>query len=271
MRLIFILCKTNYRKNNLNNFSKILYLKKYLLITLSGPFYFLGLLLMSMNLFKFISIDADPIINSNKGINFWLTGTIHKIPKNFTQLKNNFVNMKSIFHDGDKIFQVYPIIRKKIFFKKKTQIVYFSNCKIKRPELSSEIIKKFKKETKTNLLLFDNKNFWHTKYFNNKNEIDKFLIYRDLKINQRVYLVKEIMSEFSKQFSLFGDEWKTHFPNSHKTTMKKNKIQDTYEGNICLDFGSASGSLSLYPRSIEIIESGGYLMQLKQSDSKKNI
>ena len=42
-----------------------------------------------------------------------------------------------------------------------------------------------------------------------------------------------------------------------------------YNGNICLDFGSASGSLSLYPRSIDIIESGGYLLQLKQADSEE--
>ena len=41
--------------------------------------------------------------------------------------------------------------------------------------------------------------------------------------------------------------------------MKKDKIQSLYNGNICLDLGSSSGSLTLYPRSIEIIESGGLI------------
>ena len=41
-----------------------------------------------------------------------------------------------------------------------------------------------------------------------------------------------------------------------------------HNGNICLDFGSSSGSMTLYPRSIEIIENGGLLLQLKQVDAK---
>ena len=100
-------------------------------------------------------------------------------------------------------------------------------------------------------------------------ETDKFLVYRDLKINQRIEIVKNIMAEFPKSFSLFGDEWKDYFQNTHKTIMEKKKVQNIYCGNICLDLGSASGSLSLYPRSIDIIESGGFLIQLRQTDSKK--
>ena len=40
-------------------------------------------------------------------------------------------------------------------------------------------------------------------------------------------------------------------------------------GNVCLDLGSIEGSISLYPRSIQIIESGGLIIQSIQSDSKK--
>ena len=42
-----------------------------------------------------------------------------------------------------------------------------------------------------------------------------------------------------------------------------------YKGNVCLDLGSIEGSISLYPRSIQIIESGGLIIQSIQSDSKK--
>ena len=42
-----------------------------------------------------------------------------------------------------------------------------------------------------------------------------------------------------------------------------------YKGNICLDLGSIEGSISLYPRSIQIVESGGLIIQSIQSDNKK--
>ena len=42
-----------------------------------------------------------------------------------------------------------------------------------------------------------------------------------------------------------------------------------YKGNVCLDLGSIDGSTSLYPRSIQIIESGGLIIQSIQSDSEK--
>ena len=42
-----------------------------------------------------------------------------------------------------------------------------------------------------------------------------------------------------------------------------------YKANICLDLGSIDGSLSLYHRSIQIIESGGLIIQSFQCDGKK--
>ena len=67
-----------------------------------------------------------------------------------------------------------------------------------------------------------------------------------MKINQRMEIVN-ILRIFPIQFFLFGDEWKTHFQDCHKTVMKKDKIR--LYNNICLDLGSSSGSLTLYPRS----------------------
>lgn len=268
MKIIFILCRSRYRKNNLNNFSKILKLNKYLIITLFGPLYYLGLFLKKFSFFKFISIDADPIIEKKSGINFWLTGTNQKITKSLYHLENNFVNMKSVFHNEDKVFQVYPIIKKNKKNKNNAQIIYISNCNIRKPELSLSIINSYQEILSGNLLAFDKKNFWELEELKFKEKKEKYLIYRDLKINQRMEIVKYIKDAFPIQFFLFGDEWKTHFQDCHKTVMKKDKIQSLYNGNICLDLGSSSGSLTLYPRSIEIIESGGLILQLKQSDSK---
>ena len=113
MKIILILCRSSYRKNNLNNFSKILFLNKYLLFTLSGPFYYVVLFLKSLNIFKIISIDGNPIVNIDKGFNFWLSGTTAKIPEKYLHYKNNFLNIKAVFNNKDKIFQLYPIINKK--------------------------------------------------------------------------------------------------------------------------------------------------------------
>lgn len=269
MKIILILCKSSYRKNNLNNFSKILKLNNFFIVTFYGPLYFLGLLLKITKLFKVISIDANPIIEKKEqGINFWLTGPIHKIDKNFRHLKNNFVNMKSVFHNKDKIFQIYPLIKNNKIHNNKTSIIYLSNCKLRKPDISLEIINLFKERIKNNLLEFDNENFWKLPQLINFKDDEKYQIYRDLKLNQRIDLIKHINKYFSENILIYGNEWADHIKNYNEPISNKKRINKLYNGNICLDFGSSSGSLTLYPRSIEIIENGGYLLQLKQSDSK---
>ena len=47
------------------------------------------------------------------------------------------------------------------------------------------------------------------------------------------------------------------------------KVKKIYKGNICLDTGSIMGSLSLYPRSIQILESGGLLCKLNKMTHSK--
>ena len=268
MKIILLLSRTSYRKNNLNNFSNLLVLNKYMVITFYGPLYFLGLLLKKTKLFKVISIDADPILEKNEGINFWLTGPIHKISKSAQHLKNNFVNMKSVFHNHDRILQIYPIIKKNNISNSKSKIIYLSNCKLRKPEISLPIIKQFKKKFNDNLLEFDNKDFWKLPQLQNYNDDDKYRIYRDLKLNQRVDLIKYIKKNIPDKILVYGNDWAEHFENYNKPITKKSEIKKLYNGNICLDFGSSSGSLTLYPRSIEIIECGGFLLQLKQKDSK---
>ena len=177
--------------------------------------------------------------------------------------------MRSVFHSNDNVFQLYPLLKKKIRFNKNKKIIYISSFKLKKPEITSEYWKKYKQKIKENLLLIDNKNFWLNEFDSKYNDQERFIIYRDLKINLRMLIVKNITNNFKNNFQLYGQDWKNYFVEASANIEKKRTIQNLYSGNICLDLGSITGSLTLYPRSIEIIESGGYLLQLRQSDSSQ--
>ncbi|MDC0859217.1 hypothetical protein OAP45_00090 [Candidatus Pelagibacter sp.] len=268
MKIILILCKSSYRKNNLNNFSKILFLNRYLIFTLSGLFYYAGLLLKSLKIFKIISIDGDPIVYKNNGFNFWLSGTTEKIPEKYLKYKNNYLNVKAVFHNKDKIFQLYPLINKKINLSNEIRIVYLSSCNLRKPNITSKFVNLYEKFLNKNPTQLDEYTFWNNNNLKNYSDKNKYYIYRDLKLNQRINLIKFIMNKYSKNIDVYGDDWGEYIQNYKKTFFKSKEIRDMYNGNICLDFGSSSGSITLYPRSIDIIESGGLLLQLKQVDSK---
>lgn len=268
MKIILILCKSSYRKNNLNNFSKLLFLNKYLIFTFSGPFYYVGLILKSLNIFKTISIDGDPVVYKNKGFNFWLSGTTEKIPEKYLNFKNNYLNVKAVFHNKDKIFQLYPLINKKINLSNEIRIIYLSSCNLRKPNITSKFVNLYEKSLNKNLTQLDEYTFWNNNNLKDYSEKNKYYIYRDLKLNQRVNLIRFIMTKYSKNIDLFGDDWGKYIQNYKKTCFVSREIRNMYNGNICLDFGSSSGSITLYPRSIEIIENGGLLLQLKQINSK---
>ena len=80
--------------------------------------------------------------------------------------------------------------------------------------------------------------------------------------------MEEIINNYNDKFDLYGNDWRKIF-NLSNSNAEGNEIKKIYNGNICIDFGSKCGSLTLYPRSIEIIENGGLLLQLKQIDSNK--
>ena len=74
---------------------------------------------------------------------------------------------------------------------------------------------------------------------------------------------------FNNKINLIGDGWDTFHPDSLSPIYNIKKITRMYKGNIGLDLGSLAGSISLYPRSIQIIESGGLIIKSTQNDSKK--
>ena len=69
-------------------------------------------------------------------------------------------------------------------------------------------------------------------------------------------------------YILVGDDWESYSIKSLPSNFNISYVKDLYKGNICLDFGSAEGSSSLYSRSNQIIESGGLILQSRQCDYK---
>ena len=62
--------------------------------------------------------------------------------------------------------------------------------------------------------------------------------------------------------------FKKFIPESLDDNSDVNFVRSLYKNNLCLDFGSKWGNNCLYPRSVEIIEPSGLLLQSQQADSK---
>jgi len=94
-------------------------------------------------------------------------------------------------------------------------------------------------------------------------------VYKKLKLLLRFEIIKNIKLRFDKKINLIGDDWSSFSFNSLPSVYNIKKIKNIYKGNICLDLGSMLGSISLYSRSNQIIESGGLIIQSFQSDSSE--
>tara|TARA_B110000503_G_C7098681_1_gene392805 strand:+ start:823 stop:1206 length:384 start_codon:yes stop_codon:yes gene_type:complete len=95
-KIVFLLHRSNHRKETLNNFSRFLLYGNILILSFSGPILsYIGKYIQKLNIFKCILIDGFPLIKNKKNvINIWFGGTNFKIATEFKNLKNNFVNMK---------------------------------------------------------------------------------------------------------------------------------------------------------------------------------
>jgi hypothetical protein len=269
MKLIFIFSKSNFRKNALGNFAKTSIYGKYLIINCLGRFkFFILYLLKFFNYKKIISVDGNPLLPEGLGINFWLSGTHFKIPRNFFFMNNNYINMSNpIFEYNEKIFQIYPIIKKNWKLKKNPKIIYMGKFFLYNNEYSN---KKIYQLLKKNYSEIDNKRFWKINFPN----LDQHSIFKEYKILKnfiREDIVKNIDTNFKKYFEIYIDGNPSITLNSRvfNSNYDIKKVKNIYNGNLCIDTGSLLGSLSIYPRSIQILESSGFLLQNKQSDSQK--
>ena len=271
--IIFLLFRNNYRFFALGNFAKS---KKYLnikVILLGGKFKSLiGILLYYLNIGKFISIDGNPFLKNRKNsINVWFGGTRLKISKKYRSFDNNFVNMSNpIIGAEKKIFQIYPVIYKKKNFYKKPKIIFMGKVFFKPNEIltKSKFLDLNKKNFLQNFGLIDDKNFWDDN-FKNYNIEQVFETYKMIKTYLRELIILSIDKNFKNYFFIYGEDKKNIGVDFFKPVYENKRVKKIYEGNICIDTGSVLGSLSLHPRSIQILESNGLLIQVKQNDALK--
>ena len=268
MKLVFFAFKHRYRYKDLNNFLHSRLYGKYFLLNLGGPFKHLVAKILLNTHFGFaISCDARPLIKNKKtGINFFIRGTNLNIPTNFKHLENNFVSIKNPFIQEENIFQIYPINIPYSKINDETKIIFIGGANIDINDEQKILWEKCKKEVLNNFTILDKKNFW--KKYLGKNDIENiFIFYKKFKLLLRYEIIKYLKKKFGEKFVLIGNDWKNYSINSLPSNFNPNYIKKLYRGNICLDFGSAEGSSSLYSRSNGIIEAGGLILQSKQIDS----
>ncbi len=274
MKFIFIINRYKYRKLAFNNFLKNKILNSYRLINLNGPFFsWLGYLIYKLNLsdkYKFISCDGWPFLSNEKNsINIWFGGTILKILENYKNYKNNYVTASTLFTRTDKIIQFYPFNIKKRNNLQNPKIVIALSCKIVEDPLVSKIWVKNKKRILENLSLLENLKFWESIDINDLNLKKKQFIYVCIKSLVRIELLKIIKENFNDQCMFVGNDLKKYFADAYGSDFQYGYLKKLYDGNICLDFLAKDGDQLLYPRSIEILESGGTLFQIETNNSKK--
>ena len=271
MRLVFFSFRHRYRKKELNNFLANRIYGKYFILNLSGPIkYFVAKILVFLKIGKAISCDAKPLIpDKTKGINLWMRGTNLDIPNDLKKLNNNFVTIDNPFIQNQKIFRLYPINIKKTQIQDNLKIIHMSRINIDTSTEEKNIWDKYKDQLIEDFTLVDNNDFLKKISLNHNDEIRMFNLYKKLKLLLRFEIIENLKKVFNNKINLIGDNWATFYPDSLPPIYNMKKITRMYKGNIGLDLGSLAGSISLYPRSIQIIESGGLIIQSTQNDSKK--
>ena len=267
--------KHKFRKVAFNNFLKIKKIKNYRVIDLSGPykyFLFVKLLIFIINLFPYffknitlISCDGRPFLKKN-AVNVWFGGTNLKIPKEFKNYKNNIAMIKNSIGNNKNFVNLYPCDLKKNVFNKKFKIVFIGRLNLSKLPEVKKIWNKYNKSIMNNFLIIENKNFFHTVGIKGVEQIKD--IYLGLKSEIRLNIIKKINKQFNNDLIVVGSDWKNHIKNSIDDNHDVKFVRNLYKGNLCIDLGSKWGANCLYPRSIEIIESSGILLQCQQPDTK---
>ena len=274
-KFFFFIFKHRYRKNIFNNFLNIKKIYNYRIYDLSGPYkYYLFSKILIYLVEKFhiffqnfclISCDGRPIIRKN-GINMWFGGTSHKIPANYKDLKNNCHVFENFIKKEENLIKLFPT---KINFSplnKKLKIIFIGSFTFSKYKIVNTIWKKEKNRIFKNYNIIEKKFFW--KKYNLDKDKHVLSYYIGLKDLIRFHSIQKLNKKFKKDLLIVGNCWKPYIKSSLKSNHDLQYVKSLYASNICIDFGSKWGSNSLYPRSVNIIESGGILLQMKQTDSK---
>ncbi len=271
MNFFFFIFKHRFRKIALNNILNRKKIEKNIILNFSGPIKYLifsriiFFLAKIFNNICLISCDGKPLIKIN-GINIWFGGTSQKLDKlNISKTKSFFLFDNFIKREKNLI-NFYPTIIKKKEFKSNFKIVFVGNIFFIKKKISYRIWEKRRNEIFSNFRIIENRKFW--KRYRFKNNLDLLENYINLKNIIRYEILQRIIKLYPEKILLIGSSW-NRSKNSLPDNFNQNYINNVYGGNLCLDFGSKWGDNSLYPRSVQIIESGGLLLQSKQKNSKQ--
>ena len=276
MKLIFFSFRANYRKMLFNNFIQNNIYGKYIVINLGGPIkHYIAKFFLFLGIGKGISCDGNPLIsNISKGINFWSRNSLH-LEENKKKLDNNFFSINNSHISKNNIFQIYPVKILKSKLKKNPKIIFISRMDTNVTPEEKNIWDINKDRLLENLRLIDDQDYWNKNILDTTNEKIKFSVYLKLKLLLRYEIIKSLKSKFEEQMVIIGNDWKDYpiksmtSPEIGSKEYNQKNISNIYKGNICLDLGSLVGSISLYHRSLQIIEAGGLIVQSTQHDSKE--
>ena len=273
-KFFFFIFKHKFRKRTFNNFLNIRKIKNFYIFNFSGslsyylfgkPLYFF--VKIFRNVFKnfiFISFDARPQLDFN-AINLWFGGTSYKVPEKYKDYKNNCFVFENFSKPEKNLLNLYPYKPINVEYIHEPKIVFIGSFNIQEDNLIKEIWNKEKENIFNNLLIIDENSFWK-KYALLENKRFQYY-YIQLKERLRLNLIIKINEIFNKRVIIVGSKWQKYIPEAKSDEYDFSKIKKLYAGNICLDFGSKWGSNAIYPRAVEIIESGGLLVQSVQLNS----
>ncbi len=272
-KFLFFIFRYRLRELALNNLICVKKIGNFNLVNLSGPYLcWVGFLIYKLNFFKnfnFISCDGWPNLNKKNSLNIWFGGTVLKIPSEFSNQKNNCVTASNIFTKSQKFIQFYPLKIPEIKEPKEKKIIIAMTLRNVDDDISLNIWNNKKELILKNLSIIENPKFWDMEEIKNLDTNMKHRVYMNLKSLLRIELIRIIKENFSERCVLIGDDLKKLYPDSLNSKFEKNFLKNYYQGNICIDFLAKDGEQILYPRSIEIIESGGIIAQIRTNESSK--
>jgi hypothetical protein len=270
VKFFIIIFKYRLRHQAFNNFLKRKKIQNNFLLNLSGPFKHM----LFYKIFKFISkffdniclisCDGLPLIEEN-GVNIWFGGTSIKLDKLKINSKKNCFVFDNFIKKEKNLISFYPTLINITEIKNDVKIVFIGDINLKNINNKiNEIWIKNKKRIYSDFTIIEKPLFWNR--FNYKNKIELLEDYINLKNILRYSVIESLNKLYPEKLFLVGNIWKK-FKNSIQNNYNIKFVSNIYSGNICLDFGSKWGDNSLYPRSIQIIENGGLLLQVEQKNS----
>lgn len=267
MNKLILLYGGKYRITQLN--SCLRYFNSSGIILFSTRNYFIFKLINFFFKKKVIPIFLDGKIISGNYSNYYFLwfNTVDELPEKRTKQKNDLFLCLDPKKDNN-LLPLTPKAKPNFVLKlnQKSKIVYISEVDINVNYNVKQFWDKNKKEILQNLNLINNISYIRKIFFEDGKE--NYINYTQLKNLLRFELINIVNKYFSKNLLLVGKDWANLGFNSKIIDYKTNFRKKSYMNNICLDFGSKSGINSFYPRTIEILENYGFLLQSEQYDTK---